>query len=99
VPLPPSLQAWRMIESEVAAQTEAWVRTQFSVNPADYRFGRDTDLFDNGYVDSVGLAELIGFLEEEFGIESPDDLLVSDDFATIDGISRAICRLAAVHAY
>jgi acyl carrier protein len=83
-----------MIRSDVAAHLEAWIRAQFSVSPADPRFGRDTDLFDNGYVDSVGLAELIGFLEAEFCLEIPDDLLVSDEFTTIDGISDAVCRLA-----
>jgi acyl carrier protein len=87
-----------MIESEIAARTEAWVRVQFAVSAADPGFDRNTDLFDKGYVDSVGLAELIGFLEEEFGIEIPDELLVSEDFATIDGISRSVCRLAAVGA-
>jgi acyl carrier protein len=81
-------------QSDVAARTEAWVRVQFSVSPTDPRFGQDTDLFDKGYVDSVGLAELIGFLEDEFGVEIPDDLLVSDQFTTIDGISDAVCRLA-----
>jgi acyl carrier protein len=74
---------------------EAWVRTQFAVSPVDPRFRRDTDLFDNGYVDSVGLAELIGFLEDEFGVEIPDELLVSDQFTTIEGISQVVCRLPA----
>jgi acyl carrier protein len=82
-----------MNQSEAADRIEAWVRAQFAVNPTDSRFGRGTDLFDKGYVDSVGLAELIGFLEGEFGIEIPDELLVSDGFATIDGITDAVCRL------
>jgi acyl carrier protein len=81
-------------QSDVAARTEAWVRVQFSVNPTDPRFGPDTDLFDKGYVDSVGLAELIGFLEDEFGVDIPDELLLSDQFTTIDGISDAVSQLA-----
>jgi acyl carrier protein len=81
-------------QSDVAGRTEAWVRAQFSVSPTDSRFGQDTDLFGRGYVDSVGVAELIGFLENEFGVEIPDDLLVSDQFTTIKGISDAVCRLA-----
>jgi acyl carrier protein len=79
---------------EVAACIEEWVRTQFAVSPVDPRFGRNTDLFEGGYVDSVGLAELIGFLEEEFRVEIPDDVLVSNEFATIDGIAHAVCRLS-----
>jgi acyl carrier protein len=64
------------------------------VSPADPGFGQQTDLFDNGYVDSVGLAELLGFVEDEFGVEIPDEILVGDEFATIDGMSQAVCRLA-----
>jgi acyl carrier protein len=45
-------------------------------------------------VDSVGLAELLGFIEEEFAVEVPDDELVSDGFATIDGIAQVVVRLA-----
>jgi acyl carrier protein len=74
---------------------EMWVRTQFSVSAADPRFGQNTDLFENGYVDSVGLAELIGYLEEEFEVEIPDEVLVSDEFTTIDAISQAVSRLAS----
>ena len=78
----------------MAARIEEWVRVNFSVSPADPRFGRDCDLFEGGYVDSVGLAELLGFLEEEYRVEIADDLLVSDEFTTIDGIARAVSRLA-----
>ena len=91
LPYPP----WRrtMTEPEVAARTEDWVRGHFSVNAADPRFARDADLFEGGYVDSVGLAELLAFLEEEFSVEIPDEVLVSDEFATIEGIARIVCRL------
>jgi acyl carrier protein len=82
-----------MTEADVADRTEAWVREQFSVNARDPRFARDVDLFENGYVDSVGLAELIGFLEEEFGVEISDEVLVSDEFGSIEGIAAAVCRL------
>ena len=86
------------IGPEIAARIEGWVREQFSVSPTDLRFGQDVDLFDNGYVDSVGLAELIGFLEEELGVEIPDELLVADEFTTIAGISHAALALGASEA-
>jgi len=82
-----------MTEPEVAARTEEWVRREFSVNPSDPRFARDVDLFEGGYVDSVGLAELLAFLEEEFSVAIPDEVLVSDEFTTIEGIARIVCRL------
>jgi acyl carrier protein len=81
-------------ERDVADQLEDFLRNHFSISPSDPRFGRDVDLFDSGYVDSVGLAEMLAFVEDEFGVEVPDDDLVSDEFTTIDGIARVVGRLA-----
>lgn len=83
-----------MNQAEVAERIEGFVRTQFSISPSDPRFGRDADLFGGDYVDSVGLAELLAYVEEEFGVSVPDDDLLSDEFATIDGMARTVCRLA-----
>ena len=84
-----------MNQAEVAETMETFVRRQFSIDPTDPRFDRSVDLFENSYVDSVGLAELLGFIEGEFGVVVPDDDLLSDEFASIDGIAGAVCRLAA----
>jgi acyl carrier protein len=82
-------------EAEAADTIETFVRGQFSIDSTDTRFGRGVDLFENSYVDSVGLAELLGFIEEEFGVVVPDDDLLAEEFASIDGIARTVCRLAA----
>jgi acyl carrier protein len=78
---------------EVAERTEAFVRDTFSVAPDDPRFGRDVDLFEEGYVDSVGFTEVLAFIESEFGVEVPEEDLVSDEFASIDGMAHIVCRL------
>jgi acyl carrier protein len=83
-----------MEEREVADRLEDFLRNHFSISPSDPRFGRDVDLFDGGYVDSVGLAETLGFIEGEFGVEVPDGDLLSDEFTTIDGVARVVRRLA-----
>jgi acyl carrier protein len=81
-------------QSEVAGRIEQFVRTQFSISPSDPGFGPGADLFDGGYVDSVGLAELLAYIEEEFGVAVPDDDLLAEDFATIEGMARTVVRLA-----
>jgi acyl carrier protein len=78
---------------DVAARIEGFVRTQFEVDPDDTGFGRTADLFESGYVDSVGVAELLEFLREEFGLEVPESELLDDDFSTIDGIAGIVIRL------
>jgi acyl carrier protein len=81
-----------MTPAQVAETVERYVRVQFRVAPADSRFSRSLPLFEAGYVDSVGVVELLAFLSDEFAVQLPDDALMSDEFSTIDGIARIVCR-------
>jgi acyl carrier protein len=60
-----------MHQREVADRTEAYVRASFNISPGDAGFGPTADLFHGGYVDSVGLVELLQFIQEEFDVENP----------------------------
>ena len=79
---------------DVADRTECYVRDHFDISPRDNGFDRNADLFEGGYVDSVGLAELLQFIQDEFGVEIPDEDLLSDDFSTIEGMARIVCARA-----
>jgi acyl carrier protein len=83
-----------MNEREIAGRIEEFLRTTFSIKADDPGFGPGTDLFEADYVDSVGLAELLAFIEEEFQVAVPDEELLSEDFATIEGMARTVARLA-----
>jgi acyl carrier protein len=80
-------------EAEVAARIEAYIRAQFNVSDHDGRFHRGADLFEGGYVDSVGVVELLEYVQGEFDVEIPEDDLLSDEFSRIDGIARLVCGL------
>jgi acyl carrier protein len=75
---------------DVASRIEAFIRTQFDVRPDDPGFNRKADLYESGYVDSVGVAELLEFLREEFRLEVPESDLLGDDFSTIEGIAGIV---------
>jgi acyl carrier protein len=79
-------------EQDVAAAVEEFARREFSIKPSDRRFDRKVDLFEEGYVDSIGVIELVQFLERTFAIEIPEEDLFSPEFATIDGIARIVTR-------
>ena len=49
----------------------------------------DTPLLD-GAMDSLGLMQLVAFLEEEFDMELEDDQITSDNFRTVNDIARLI---------
>jgi acyl carrier protein len=82
-------------EHEVADSVEKFVRTEFSVSPADSRFDRSVDLFEDGYIDSVGVVELLEFLRHRFEVDVPEEDLFSSEFSSIEGIARIVVRLLA----
>jgi acyl carrier protein len=79
-------------EQDVAAAVEEFARHEFSIKQSDRRFDRTVDLFEDGYVDSIGVIELIQFLEKTFAIEIPEGDLFSPEFSTIDGIAKIVVR-------
>lgn len=72
---------------------EAFLREQFRISPTHPGFARNVDLFECGYVDSVGVIELQEFLGREFEVEVPEDDLLSNEFSTVEGIARIVRRL------
>jgi len=79
---------------DVADSVETFVRQQFNVSDSDPGFDRTVDLFESGYVDSVGVAELLEYLTQEFEVDIPENDLFSDDFSSIDGIASIVARLS-----
>ena len=52
----------------------------------------DTSLLDQGIIDSTGVLEVIGFLEETFGIMVEDDELLPENLDSIKGIAHYVIR-------
>lgn len=82
-----------MSRDDVERRLEDFVRDRFTVADSDDRFDRTVPLFQHGYVDSIGVVELLAFLEEEFDVHVPDDVLLDDSFETIEGIAATVVRL------
>ena len=80
------------IDSRIEHRIEEFIRMQFGISPTDPMFNRQVDLFEAGYVDSMGIVELLEFLREEFSVEIPDDDLLADDFSNIAGITQIVSR-------
>ena len=51
---------------------------------------QELSLLDSGIVDSLGVLDLVGFIEEQFGIEAQDDDLVPENFDSIDALTRFV---------
>ena len=80
--------------NSVERDIEQFLHRELKVDDSDPLFTREVDLFDAGYVDSIGFAELLGFIHERYGVDVPEEDLLSDEFSTIDGIAAVVRRLA-----
>ena len=52
----------------------------------------DASLLEHGIIDSTGVLEVIGFVEETFGITVEDSDLLPENFDSIDGIVQYVIR-------
>lgn len=52
----------------------------------------DEDLLAADLIDSLGITELVGFLETRFGIKVDDEDLTPDNFRSVDSIVAFVAR-------
>ena len=50
----------------------------------------DEDLIDSGVLDSLGIFQLVAFLEERFGIAIADTEITPENFGTLERIERLV---------
>lgn len=77
----------------VAARLENSIRERFKIPPDDPYFTRMVRLWDEGYIDSIGVGEVITFLEKSFGVTISNEVLGDPGFTSIAGIARLVARL------
>ena len=54
-----------------------------------------TPLIEDGLLDSMGLMQIVAFLEERAGVRVPDDEVSPENFETVEAIERLVDRLQA----
>jgi acyl carrier protein len=55
----------------------------------------DRPLIEQRILDSLGIYELVAFLEADLGVDVADDELIPENFATIGTIARFVARKRA----
>jgi acyl carrier protein len=67
-----------------------FIAEELSSNGLGESLADDYPLLDRQVIDSLGLFQLVGFLETEFGVEVDDEELVPGNFGTIGDIARLV---------
>jgi acyl carrier protein len=75
---------------DTATSIRSYIRDELLVADGD-ALQNDTPLW-GGVLDSVGLMQLISFIEERFGVEIEDEELTSAHFGTVADIAALVDR-------
>jgi acyl carrier protein len=74
---------------EVQSTLHDYIVQQFPV-AANKRIEPQTSLIHNGIIDSLGVLEIVTFIEQRFGVVMSDEELVSEHFDSIHSLSQLI---------
>jgi acyl carrier protein len=78
-----------MLEKDVIRK---YVQENFVVGLDDQELGEDDSFLEKGIIDSTGILELVGFLEETYGFVVEDEEVLPDNFDTINNLEAYIMR-------
>jgi acyl carrier protein len=72
-------------------RVKAFITTNFYV-PDPAALSDDDSLLDRGIVDSTGVLEIIGFLEQEFGVTVDDAEILPENLDSIGRIVQFVAK-------
>lgn len=78
--------------TEVLDTLRAHVRATFLVGRDEAALDPDAELLASGIVDSMGVMELIAFIEESFGVVVDDQEVIPDNFVSLRAMARLVAK-------
>ena len=82
----PASESIEMVERTICS----FIVDHFLFGDASTALARDQPLVQSGLVDSIGILEIVTFLESEFGVHTSDEELAVDNFGSIATIAQFV---------
>jgi acyl carrier protein len=76
-----------MTRDQIIARMRSFIEENFLYMRSDYELQDDTSLLGGGIVDSMGVMEVVAFLEEEFGVVVADEDVTEENLGSIGAIA------------
>jgi acyl carrier protein len=87
-----------MNEQDVLQQTRAYVIENFMYMRKNKDIGDDESLLRTGVISSLGMMEVVGWVEETFGVVVNPEEITEQNFDTLLSISRFVVSRSGVPA-
>ena len=73
--------------TEIEGEIRAFLGKNFPLYDEE-KVGREESLVESGVIDSLGILELVDFVEERFALRIPEDELLPENLDSIANITR-----------
>ena len=79
-------------ESQIRERVRHFLDENFLYMRPNFVLGDDDRLLERGVVDSMGVAEMVTFIEDEFGIQTSDEDISEANLGSLTAIGRVVYR-------
>ena len=73
--------------ADVVRELRAYINANFLYMRPGFEYADTESLLRRGVIDSLGVMELVGFVEEQFGVAVPPQDVTQQHFGTVQGIA------------
>ena len=87
-----------MNEQDVLEKARAFVVENFMYMRKNKDIGDDESLLRTGVISSLGMMEVVGWVEESFGVTVEPEEITEQNFDTLRGIARFVLSKSGVPA-
>jgi acyl carrier protein len=77
---------------DLKAKIRDYIIENFLFGDAEPLSSDSLSLLDEGIIDSVGVMELVAFLEQDFGLSVEDEELIPENLDSVDNLANFISR-------
>jgi len=78
------------LEQQSIDRVREFVRENFLYMRPDFVFGDGDHLLERGIIDSLGVVEVVQFLEQEFGIDVAEEEISEANLGSLRAIARFV---------
>jgi acyl carrier protein len=80
---------------DTKTQIKQYIAENYLFSNNGFNLDDDESFLEAGIVDSLGVVELVSFVEETYDIEVPDDDIVPDNFDSVNNLTTYIASKVA----
>jgi acyl carrier protein len=84
--------------NSVAPELREFISQNFLFSDQGFKYGDDTSFLREGIIDSLGVMELVTFVEKQYGIAVADQELLPSNFDSVNRLSSFITSKLAGHS-